>query len=95
MAIVDGDKLMTIITTPEFNTNEKVEISLKNTEFLQKNSGLLQEAPGKIARFKRVTSLLNSLWETEWSPEILRRISVLRKVNRKNVDKALAHLNED
>jgi len=122
--LYDGDKLMTIITTPKFNTNQTVEVTLKITESLQKNSGLLQGAPGKIARFKRVMPLLNSLWETEWSPDILieaaqtgnriglhpenalqeleklerdfpkilRQITALRKVNRKIVDKALAHL---
>ena len=122
----DGDKLQTIIKLPKFKTSEKVEVVVKILDSLQGKMQLLNGVVGKIARFKRVMPLLNSLWTKEWSPdilieaaqtgnriglhpenalqeleklerdlpEILRQVAGLKNVNRKIVNRALAHLKQ-
>lgn len=120
----DGDKLTLIVRLPKFETDTKVTVQVEFSEKYAGKSNLLQGMPGKIARFKRIMPMLNSLWEKEWSPdilikaaqignriglkpenillelekldrdfpEIIKQVEALKKVNRKVVNQALAHL---
>jgi hypothetical protein len=67
----DGEKLMVIVTLPNFQVHERVEIGIKFSESQSSHRELLNGFPGKLARLKRVMPLLNSLWHREWSPDIL------------------------
>ena len=67
----DGDRLMPIITLPQFQVDQKVEVIIKFSASQLSQAGILNDFPGKLARIRRVMPLLNSLWHREWSPDVL------------------------
>ena len=123
----NGDKLISIVRLPKFDTDKKVEVRISFSKEFANKSELLENVPGKMARYKRVMPLLNSLWTKEWSPDILiaaaqtgnrvsirpenvlkelekfhndipeieRQVTALKKVNRRIVEKVLAHLKDE
>ena len=122
----DGNKLTAIYRLPSFSVKKEVTLKIQYNPEMLKRADLMQGIPGKIARFKRVMPLLNTLWPKEWSPEILikaaqtgnrirlhpeqiileletlkreipevlAQVEALKKVNKKVVIKALAHLGD-
>lgn len=67
----DGDRVTTFIRTPRMRTNERVEVKVLFPKAVQNASSLLDGVPGKLARLKHITPLLNSTWPKEWSPDVL------------------------
>lgn len=67
----EGDQLTTIIKLPHFSTDQRVEVVVKIPEICVGKNALLQSVPGMLKKFKRVMTLLNSLWSREWSPDII------------------------
>jgi hypothetical protein len=66
----DGNRTTSIITTPEFSVQERVEVVVRSSG---SNRGPLDAVPGIIARLTSAMQVLNGAWPKDWSPESLIR----------------------
>jgi hypothetical protein len=71
---------MTVIRLPRFGVDTKVEVMIAWPADAARRLALLDGVPGLLARLRRVSTLLNSQWPKEWSPDDL--LSALETGNR-------------
>jgi alpha-glucosidase len=66
-----GDTLMTVITLPQFPTDQEVTVEVSSPRVTAHIDSLTNGFTGKITRLRVVMNLLDGQWPHEWSPDIL------------------------
>jgi alpha-glucosidase (family GH31 glycosyl hydrolase) len=66
----DGNRLTSILRTPEFSVHGRVELVVRRSG---SDHVLLNAVQGKIARLTESMQVLNGAWPKDWSPESLIR----------------------
>jgi alpha-glucosidase len=80
----NGDSMTTIITGPDFKTNQRVTFSIKLPEVSKSVMKACDGFPGILRRLRSAMELINLTWPQEWSPNLL--VGAVQTGNRISLD---------
>lgn len=67
----DGNRLMTVISTPRSAVSQPVTITVRTGLEMAQNRALLDDFAGKMMRLRETYDILNANWPVAWSPDDL------------------------